>query len=115
MTSAALLSVTSAWDPNLRLAGVNLLGKLYSRAPDPAGIPSVVAGAIIDLLSHDSASLRASAAKVAGELKLVEATEKLVDIVQSDFDVVSRDAAEIALRLIKSIWSGPLLEQHGLN
>jgi HEAT repeat protein len=110
MATAALLSTTQSWDPNLRLAGVNLLAKIYTRAPDPNGVPATVKEAVVDLLSHDSAAVRGAAAKAAGALELTDAVPKLVDIVQSDFDVVSRDAAEYALRAIKKVWSGPLLE-----
>ena len=108
MATAALVSISQAWDPNLRLAGISALTKIHGRHHGTAA-PRVVVAAVLDMLSHDSSAVRAAASRAAGTLQVAQAKEKLEDIVLNDFDVVSRDAAEHALRCIKGVWSGPLV------
>ena len=92
----------------MRLAGISALTKIHGRNPAVAA-PRAVVAAVLDMLSHDSSAVRAAASRAAGTLQVKQAKEKLQDIVLNDFDVVSRDAAEHALRCIKGVWSGPLV------
>lgn len=108
LATAALASISQAWDPNLRLAGIASLTKIHSRNPKTAP-PRVVVAAVLDMLTHDSSAVRAAASRAAGTLQVQQAKDTLEDIVLNDFDVVSRDAAEHALRCINGVWSGPLI------
>jgi len=109
MTTDVLTGLAAAWDPDLRIASLNSLVKMYRASDqtrhstvDRTVVPEGVAVAVLGLFEHAQSNVRIAAAMAAGELKLHAAATALQHVLESDTDVMARDAAERALELLSS-------------